>query len=413
MKQLVEKRNEKDAKAARLNEIWREAGPDLDLDKVTSLQGDSKSKLTQLQTMNEELNALAAEVEQMAAIEQAAKAARAGIEEIVERLPLPGSKNGEQKDSKGEKQRKRFGDLVVESDAWKGYKGGSSGPMATLDIEFKALMDTATGWTVENVRRPNVLLSAQEMPMVADLIPQTTTTGNAIKYMEETTFTNAAAETAEGVAKPEATLALTERTSTVRKIAVWIPATDELFEDVARARDYVENRLRFMLLQRLDQQILTGDGTAPNLRGIHNVVGIGVQAKGADPTPDAVYKAMTKVRVTGKAIPSGVVFHPNDWQEVRLLRTADGLYIWGSPSEAGPERIWGLPVIQSAFETEGEALTGDFRNHSELAFRSGVDVQVSSEHSTYFTENKLAIRAEFRVALIVDRPAAFTEITGI
>jgi HK97 family phage major capsid protein len=413
MQELVEKRNELEAKRKRLHDVFQEAGSDLDLSKVKSLEGDSAAKAAQIKAMNDEMSALGIEVEGLAAVESAAKAARMG-EEQLERLPLPGSKNGNGDGTKQEaKQRKSFGDLFVESVAFKGYQGGGAGPVAHLDVQVKALMDTATGWTVENVRGPRLVESAQEVPMVADLIPQTTTNQGAVKFMEETTFTNAAAETAEGVAKPEATLALTERTSTVRKIAVWIPATDELFDDVARARDYVENRLRFMLLQRLDTQILEGDGTAPNLRGLHNVVGIGVQAKGADPTPDAFYKAMTKVRVTGKAIPSGVVVHPNDWQEVRLLRTADGIYLWGSPSDAGPDRIWGLPVVQSANEVEGQALTGDFRNFTELAFRSGIDVQVSSEHSTFFTENKLAIRAEFRVALICYRPAAIVEITGI
>lgn len=194
---------------------------------------------------------------------------------------------------------------------------------------------------------------------------------------------------------------------------MFLPVTDEQLEDEPQVRGLIDNRLRFMVRQRLDSQILVGSGTGVNLTGILNTAGIQTQAKGTDPVPDAVYKAMVKVRVTGRAMPNAVVMHPNDWQDIRLLRTADGIYIWGNPSDAGPERIWGLRVVQSDAETENTGLVGDFANHSELAVRRGVDVQVSNSHGTFFVEGKLAIRADMRVALIVYRPAAFATVTGI
>jgi HK97 family phage major capsid protein len=168
-----------------------------------------------------------------------------------------------------------------------------------------------------------------------------------------------------------------------------------------------------MIRQRLDSQILVGNGTPPNLRGLLNVVGIQTQAKGTDPTPDAVYKAITKVRTVGFAEPNVAIFHPNDWQDVRLLRTADGLYIWGNPSEAGPERIWGLTVAQAVALTENTGVVGDFANFSELAVRRGMDVQVSNSHDVFFTAGKQAVRADMRVALVYYRPAAFCTVTGI
>ena len=136
------------------------------------------------------------------------------------------------------------------------------------------------------------------------MIPTIQTTQNAFVYMEETTYTNAAAETLEGAAKPEAALALTQRTAPIRKVAVWIAVTDEQLEDVPGIQDYLEQRLSFMVRQRLDSQILVGTGVAPNLLGVLNVVGIQTQAKATDPTPDAIYKAMTKVEVVGQAMPS-------------------------------------------------------------------------------------------------------------
>ena len=231
--------------------------------------------------------------------------------------------------------------------------------------------------------------------------------------MVESTFTNNAAEAAEAAQYGEAALALTETTSTVRKIAVFIPTTDEQLADVGQVSSYLDGRLSFMLQQRLDSQLLTGNGSAPNLRGVLNTSGISTQAKGSDSTPDAIYKAITSVRTTGAADPDTVVMHPNDWQSIRLLQTSDGLYIWGNPADSGPERIWGLPVVQTTAETENTALVGAFRTFSQLFTRQGIQVQVSNSHSDFFIKGKLAIRADMRAALAVYRATAFCTVTGI
>ena len=285
--------------------------------------------------------------------------------------------------------------------------------MLTLDVELKTLMTTAAGWAPETTRTGRLVEFATRPIQVAEIIPTTTTTQAAVVYMEETTFTNAAAEAAEGGTYAEAALAYTEQSSLVRKIAVFLPVTDEQLEDEPQARSTIDNRLPFMVRQRLDLQIISGNGTAPNLRGVLNVVGIQTQAKGTDPTPDAVYKGIVKVETVGQALASAVVFNPTNWQDVRLLRTADGIYIWGNPSDAGPERIWGLQVLRAQAETLGTALVGDFQNFVELAVRRGVDVQVSNSHSTFFVEGKQALRADMRAALVVYRPAAFCTVTGL
>lgn len=321
---------------------------------------------------------------------------------------------------------KSLGELFTESDAFKNSKGlgkGQIGPAFELDLAekfgkavarhgIKALFDTATGYAPQAIRLPEPITPFEEGLSVAALMPEGQTSQNAVPYMEETTTTNAAAEIAEGLAKPESALALTEKTSAVRKIATHLPITDEALEDVPFIESYIDTRLRLFVRQREDGQLLAGDGAAPNLRGILNTAGILTQAKGADPTPDAVYKAMTKIRVQGFMEPTGAVFHPNDWQDVRLLRTADGIYIWGSPSEAGPERIWGLQVVQTSRMTENTALVGAFRLAAQIFRRSELAMQIGWINDQ-FVKNQRTILVEERLALVVFRPKGFATVTGI
>jgi HK97 family phage major capsid protein len=406
---LKEAQGKLDAKNKALAGIFSEAGPTMDMALVKSLQGDTTAKVEAIRAMNEEIDALGKEAESLKGVARAAARAKKWSDSRED-----GSEPGADKDDRPghvEVSTKSFGDLFVKSDAFK-LKRGSNGPESHLDISLKTLMTSATGWVPETTRTGKVVDFATRPIQVIDLLPQTTTQQNAVVYMEETTFTNNAAETAEAGTYPESALALTEQSSPVRKISTFLPITDEQLQDVTQAQGYVDNRLRFMLMQRLDSQILVGNGTSPNLRGLNNYAGIQTQAKGTDPTPDAFYKAMTLVRVVGRALPNLHVMHPNDWMDIRLLRTADGVYIWGNPSEAGPERLWGLPVAQSDAQTQNTGLTLD-TSFVELSTRRGIDVQISNSHGTFFVEGKQAVRADVRVALVVYRQPAICTVTGI
>ncbi len=406
---LKEAQGKLEAKRRELHTIFDEAGEDIDLTKVKSVKGTTREIAAHIRALNDEQTALANEVEDYLATQNAAKAqrdhdAKGGRESGDDRNG--GTANGQAANGK------TLGQLFVESKAYK-QRQGVIGPLDTIDVELKTLMTTAAGFAPESTRTGKVVPYATAPLMVTDLIPQTTTSQSSVKYMEETTYTNAAVEKAEGGAFAEAALAYTERVSIVRKIPVFLPVTDEQLEDEPQVRGLIDNRLMFMVRQRLDGQILVGDGVAPNLAGILTTVGIQTQAKGADPVPDAIYKGMTLTRTTGQAMPNAVVLNPLDWQDIRLLRTADGIYVWGNPSDAGPERIWGLQVVQASNLTQNTGLVGDFANFSELSVRRGVDVQVSNSHGTFFVEGKVAIRADMRVAFIVYRPAAFCQVTGI
>lgn len=333
-------------------------------------------------------------------------------------VPHPGSPGGEQP-SPFNVRVKSARQLLTEHRVGDIFKGGARGTVrfeyemfGGADREAKTLL-TLSDIAPQAQLDPGFVPYAVESRTVGDLMLQGTTNSNSIQYYEQTTRTNAAVEVAEGSVKPEAAIDFTLRTDPVETIAVWLPVTKQALEDVPFLESMIREELRFMVEQREELQLLVGNGTTPNISGILDRSGIQTQAKGADSTPDAIFKAITLVRNTGFAEPTAIVLHPNDWQGIRLLTTTDGIYIWGPPSQAGADTIWGLPVRVTSNLTENTGLVGAFRPYAKRVRRSAVEVTLSTEHDTYFIYNKVAILAEERLALQVTRPAAFATVTGI
>jgi HK97 family phage major capsid protein len=365
----------------------------------------------EIKKRNDELNEIE---DQRARAYETEEIAQKNAERLAQfNTPVDGVGHGEAGSQPGEqKARKSLAALFVDSPQYKAYHAGGRFEVHLNDVDMKATITTAAGFAPANNRTNIVIPSAQRRPVVADLIPQDNTTLSAIKYMEETTFTNAADTVLEGDPKPESALAFTERTQPVQKIATWVPVTEEQIEDVPTVRGIIENRLSLMLSLTEEVQLLTGNGTSPDLQGFLTKGSIQTQAKGADSVPSALYKLFTKIRYTGFAEPSGVVFHPNDWQDVRLLQDGNGNYIWGSPADAGVERIWGKPVIVTPAETENTVLTGDFAMYSHISRRLGATLKVADQHASLFTSNILVLLLEERLSLEIYRAAAFGILTG-
>ncbi len=420
MATLTEVREQFAQKSQELHEIMAEAGPDMDLAKVASLSGSTEYKAGEIKRRNDELSAIGADLDRLGNLETIGQLNENRLKQMTAPdggMLFPSGGGSAGGNGTGSWQPKKS--LRQQIAEHKGYQAFQAGHVrdAVLDIpgvDFKTLI-TLTGISPQADRRDSVDMPLEDR-IISDLMGSSDTTSNVVEYYEETTVTNAATTVAEGSPKPESALGWTLRSEPIRKIGTFIPATKEVLDDVPQVEGAIRGRLAYMVRRVEEAQLLTGNGVGQNLTGLLNRGGIQTQAKGTDPNMDAIYKAMQKIRGsagTGFSEPTAVVINPNDWTLIKLVRTADGIYLWGNPSDEGPDRIWGKPVRQTTAITAGTALVGAFRPWAEVLRREGIVVTLSTEHSTFFVENKVAILAEERLGLAVYRPSAFCTVTGI
>jgi len=304
-----------------------------------------------------------------------------------------------------------------------GTRNWSSPAMELTEPDYRRMATTLTtqagsgGALIVPQYLPGILPLLFRPLKVRDLLGSGTTDSPLIVYMVETTFTNAAAAVAEGAAKPESAMVFSQVQEAVSKIAHFIPVTEEMLEDVSQIRDYIDARLVTGLDLTEEDQLLNGNGTAPNLKGILNRTGIQTTAVGTAPvetTPDAVYRAMMQVFYSAWVMPTGIVMNPTNWNHVAVMKDTLGRYLGSGPwSPAQAPTLWGVPVAVTPAIVAGTALIGAFGSQAQVFARGGTRIEASNSHQDFFIKNLVAIRAERRLALAVYRPAAFITLTAI
>jgi len=263
---------------------------------------------------------------------------------------------------------------------------------------------------------PGILQRPMPRLVVADLMASGSTDSNAITYMVETAFTNAAAAVSEGAAKPESALTFAGATDAVRKIAHWLPVTEEMLEDVPAIRSYIDARLRNGVQLEEEDQLLNGDGTAPNISGVLDRVGLAAPVARAanESNADANFRQIMTIYSTSFLMPDGIVMNPADWASTVLTKGPQGQYLTAGPfAPIQTAQMWGLPVAVTPAILATTSLVGAFKTGSQVFRKGGIRVEASNSHQDFFVKNLVAIRAEERLALAVYRPGAFGTVTGL
>ena len=254
-----------------------------------------------------------------------------------------------------------------------------------------------------------------------DLISVRTTTSDTVEFVRQVTQVQQAAPVPEANVtdytgypgevsgqKPEGSMTFERVSEAVKTIAVWIPATKRALSDAAQLRGLIDQELRDDLSEELENQLLNGDGQGENFTGLANTAHTLVQSYVTD-ILTTTRKAITNLLKNGKQRPTAWLMHPEDWETIELLKDNDGRFHWGGPLARGQKTLWGVPVVESFFQTPGTAWLGNW-SKAVLWDREQASISVSDSHSDFFIRNMVAILAEMRAAFGVIRPSAFVEV---
>lgn len=270
------------------------------------------------------------------------------------------------------------------------------------------------GWLPVGSPQLHVGSIERRRPFLRGLMSVQSTGLRVVPYVREAdqvTNETGAAMTSEGSAKAEVTATFENYSAIVEKITAWIPATDEILTDAPTLRGYIDTRLAYMLDIREESQVLTGNGTSPNLPGLDNVTGLQTQTEVSGDFPATIGQAIGKVEnKDGEA--TGVACNPlNYWVAVtkRYANQFDNGFGGGAPSGrvADGNITWGLPAVRTRGVASGTAYVADWRMGATLFDRQETTIKVGDQHSDYFIRNLLVILAEKRVGVAWHRPNLF------
>lgn len=301
-----------------------------------------------------------------------------------------------------------WGAQFVKSDTYKAFQAGN---LQKMRLEVKNTLVGADA-NVAPDRKPGIVGGAFQTLTLESLYMSVPTASNAIEFTRENAFTNGAAEAAEGAQKGEASLTWTLVNQPISTVAHWIKISRQLAMDNAQLAAYVNLRMRYGVQLRVEQQLAVGNGTAPNISGFMNTGNFTAHGY-ADAALGSTLKKLVLIRkimadLWNAGYPAdAIVMSPASWAliEIDLFTTAAGQALY-SVSDNGQPRLFGVPVVQAIGMAADTVAVGNFAQHGTIHNREGIVVEMSDSDSDNFTKNLVTLRAERRLALATERPAA-------
>ena len=306
-----------------------------------------------------------------------------------------------------------LGAALVKSDSYRAFQADHR--HASIVFANKAEGDpiTVAQARLQAYHKPGIVSLPQRELLIESLLPKIGISQNTVEFVKEKTFTNAAAPVAEGAKKAYSTWESELAQTPVQVVAHWTKITRQLADDAAALEAFINARMVYGVDLAAENQILSGNGTAPNLSGLMNAGNYTAQAFTLAQIGGSGATLLDLLRVSFASVnalnyrTSAVILNPLDWALLQGIKTNGGEYLLGSPADSfASMNVWGVPVVASAAMTQGKFLAGDFASAATLYDRMQTVVDIATQNEDDFLKKLYTIRAERRLALAVERPTA-------
>lgn len=236
--------------------------------------------------------------------------------------------------------------------------------------------------------------------------------GNTYTFMRENgNGKGAIAPVAEGALKSQFDLDLVEATVNVETIAGWLRVTRKAMNNIPGFVSFLQARLPEKFQRALDAQILYGNGTTPNLKGILTTGNfVASTAVASQKLIEKLIDDVATLEDTYERDATGILLRPVDYYGF-FKNKASGSGEYDLPEGVtfvnGQLFLFGIPVYASTAITAPDYVVGDFDMGAQLLTQEGMRIEFFEQDGTNVRENKVTVRIEGNYALPVYGPDFF------
>ena len=281
----------------------------------------------------------------------------------------------------------------------------------SVELELKAVGDFTTsnvtgGNRYGQVFAPQIIdLPSRKVHMDEILPGGTIGAGNSFTFMREVGVGEGEiAPTAEGALKAQFDLDLEEATVQVETIAGWMRVTRKAMSNIPGFISYLQRRLPQKFRNVLDNQILYGSGTTPNIKGILTAGNFTASTATITlPLIEKIISDISRLEDAFQRSANAIILRPSAYYSF-FLNKASGSGEYDLPQGVsivnGRLFFMGIPAYASTALTGTDYIVGDLEG-AQLLTQESMRIEFFEQDGTNVRENKVTVRIEGNFALPV------------